>query len=301
MKKWLLLLLFPIAIQTQAQEAKFNAHCDTNSILIGEQVTLHLYAQVTQGSNFVWPILSDTLQHIEVVKNGSIDTVLKDNIWELHQAIKLTSFDSGYAAIPPLTLGIDDKLISSTAIGIEVDLPKLQEEQDLYDIKEPIDAPINWLLILLVVCGILVTALIIWAIVRTIKKRKDLPAAVNTQTISPYDYALQQLQKIEREQLWQQNKLKEYYTRITDVARLFLNQQANLPAMESTAQEVNEMMEPLALNELLLARMKQLMELSMMVKFAKKEASGNSHKEAMETIKAFLLALKPTEKKDLHE
>jgi hypothetical protein len=50
--------------------------------------------------------------------------------------------------------------------------------------------------------------------------------------------ALSELDKLKEEQLWQHDKVKDYYTRLTDIVRVYLEERYEVPAMEQTTQEI---------------------------------------------------------------
>src|SRR5687767_11349162 len=79
-----------------------------NKILIGEQINLTLAVKANSGSQIIWPKLKDTI-------NKSIEIL--DSVININEAKKeftkkyiITSFDSGYYAIPPFQFYIDSQL-----------------------------------------------------------------------------------------------------------------------------------------------------------------------------------------------
>lgn len=293
MKSLLLVLTLAIHTLAIAQSETFTSSIDTNRILIGEQIELTLKAELKKGVAFNWPIVPDTLKGLEWVEIGGVDTSIVDDSWRLVQTLKLTSFDSGYVAIPPFSLQIGENNYVSPAIPIEVAMVQLSEETDLYDIKAPLQAPINWIPILLWGGGILLFIAI--AVIGTLwlLNRKKQVKLTPEQKLSPYEYAQLQLKEIENEQLWQAGKTKEYYSRLTDVMRLYMERQMGKHAMESTADEVIDQLETLGLPDPFFKKTSALLSLSAMVKFAKEKPSLAQNEAALLTVKEFLEVTKP--------
>lgn len=281
-----------------AQQPSFTTDVDTNHILIGEQVQLTLEARLPANSNFVWPVISDSIPGLEVVKASEVDTSREDDFWLLTQNIRLTSFDSGYTAIPPLDLRAGTKTYTSSAIGLRVSLPEMAEGEELYDIKGPREAPFNWQRFLSLAALGLFLAGVIFAIIYFLRKRKKEPAPEPEHRLPPYEFALMQLHELEKEQLWQNGKIKEYYSRLTDILRLYLEREKAIPAMESTADEVNGMIDQMHLPKQLKRETKELMSLSAMVKFAKEKPGAGTNERAVETLRRFLEETKPVKEKD---
>ena len=87
--------------------------------------------------------------------------------------------------------------------------------------------------------------------------------------IPPHIIAIQELDKIKAEKLWQQGKVKEYYSAITDVIRVYLERRFDIPALEMTTHELVKLIstnpETLPIKDTL----SELLHLSDIVKFAK--------------------------------
>lgn len=295
------LLLLVITLAGNAQTAQFSAQTDTNRILIGEQLTLSLRAEVPKESEFTWPVMADTIQGLEIVAAEKIDTNTKGQTWTILQNIRLTSFDSGYTAIPPLDLAVNGEKITSPAIAIEVAMPPLSEQQEMYDIKEPLEPPFNWLALILWAAGLLLLAALVFFLVRWLSKRKKQEKLTPEQRLSPYEYAQLQLKELEKEQLWQAGKTKEYYSRLTDILRLYLERQMHINAMESTADEVIRKVQALGLPSELNLKVAQLMHLSALVKYAKEKPGAPENERSLATVKDFLEHTKPAEEMEAAE
>jgi len=83
--------------------------------------------------------------------------------------------------------------------------------------------------------------------------------------------ALQELDKLKGDQLWQHDKVKEYYTRMTDVLRVYIEDRFKVPAMEQTTFEI---LSDFKANKSLIDAesyngLKDILELADLVKFAK--------------------------------
>lgn len=298
MKKLLSILILLISVVALAQPVRFSAEIDTNKILIGDQFRLQLKGEVAEGTNFQWPIIPDTVSGLDFVDISKIDTLSKDGVWKLSQKLTLTSFDSGYVAIPPLTLKAGNDEASSQALAVAVEFPQLSEEQDLYDIKEPLEPPFNWIPILIGAAIVIILGAAIWFLLQWLKKRKNRVELTPEQMLTPYEYAQLQMTEIEKEQLWQAGKIKEYYSRLTDVMRLYMERQMGINAMESTADELIEKMRGIRLPKELQERIDELIHLSALVKYAKEKPGVGQNESALKTVKAFLEQTKPAEKEE---
>tara|TARA_Y100000588_G_scaffold28312_1_gene27698 strand:+ start:641 stop:1564 length:924 start_codon:yes stop_codon:yes gene_type:complete len=285
---WISLLFIALSGVLKAQPFSFRAEADTNFILIGEQFTVTLTADLDEATSYSWPAFPDSTEGLELVEASSVDTLEKGGRWILEQQLTITSFDSGYFAVPPLTLVVQGQAANTEAIGIAVRFPDLSQREDIYDIKKPLEVPLNWWLIALyVLSGLAVILLLVWLWYHNRKKGKAQPTAPELQ-IPPHKYALMQLAELEREELWQKGELKAYYSRLVDILRIYLERQMSIQAMESTAEEIIGDLEDQNLPKDLFEELKHTLRLSAMVKFAKEKPGPGENEEALKTVRHFI-------------
>ena len=111
--------------------------------------------------------------------------------------------------------------------------------------------------------------------------------------MSPYEWAMAQLDVLKNDELWQQGEVKEYYSRLTDILRLYIEKEMGKPAMESTADEVIDIISELKPGDELMERCESLMMLSVGVKYARQTPDEKEHRESLNTLEHFLEAFKP--------
>lgn len=293
MKQWFLSIsIFCCALLAHAQ-VRLLAVADTNKILIGQQYNVTLRATIPQGTDFRWPV-ADSLEGLELIKAGKLDTILVDKRWQLQQILILSAFDSGYFAFPPQTLLLGSSSYVSEALPIAVLLPDLPEDQEAYDIKDVEDVPFNWWWIILwTVATILVIVGIILLIIRLTRKKPVHAVKRKEPVLPPYEWAVKSLREIEKEQLWQAGKIKMYYSEVTDVVRQYMERALAINAMESTAFEIKQKLKLVEAPEEAKENLNQALYLSEMVKFAKQQPMQADHEKTMADVYAFLEATKP--------
>ena len=107
----------------------------------------------------------------------------------------------------------------------------------MYDIKDIAKAKSssNWWKYVLV---ILLLALIGYIIYRYIKQRPKKDKVEEIVFKTPIEKATTLLQQLESKELWQKGEVKSYYSELTDIARTYIEEEINIPAMESTTSEL---------------------------------------------------------------
>jgi len=79
------------------------------------------------------------------------------------------------------------------------------------------------------------------------------------------------LDKLKSEELWQHEKVKDYYTRLTDIVRVYIEDRFAFPAMEQTTFEIMTSMKgkEAQIDKKSVTELKEILELADFVKFAK--------------------------------
>ena len=230
----ILFLLFSTSLFAQ----KVTTSIDTTKNKIGAEFQLTLKTEVDTLSKVKFPNAKN-FGALEVIQSYKIDTVKKNDRYELIKKYGLAQFDSGKYTIPRLQVFINGKPNFTDSITIEVQNVVVDTlKQKMYDIKDvaQVESPIgNWWIYLLVVLAI---AAIGYFVYRFMKKRqnREKPEAIVFK--SPIEKATTLLQQLESKELWQKGEIKNYYSELTDIARNYIEEEIHIPAMESTTSEL---------------------------------------------------------------
>jgi hypothetical protein len=234
-KYYILFLLFTISIFAQKQvETKI----DVKKNKIGAQFNLTYKTNVDTLSKVVFPTLK-SFGKMEVIRSYVVDTIKHGARYDLIKKYGVTQFDSGKYVIPSLKVLINNKAFATDSILVEVSDVKVDTlKQKLFDIKPIAESEFQlsnfwkYFLILLLILG--VGALIYWLI----KKYKNKKVEVIEELKSPIERATILLKNLEKKELWQKGAVKEYYSELTDIARNYIEEAIEIPAMESTTSEL---------------------------------------------------------------
>lgn len=236
MKKqiFFLLLLFSTAIFAQK---RVETSIDTTKNKIGAEFKLTLKTSVDTLSKVVFPNLK-SFGKLEVIQSYPIDTVKNNDRYELIKKYGLTQFDSGRYVIPAVKIVINNKPYLSDSIAVEVaNVPVDTLKQKMYDIKDiqPANDSIgNWWKYLLGFLLIHIIAAGVYFFLKHKQKKKIEEEVYKT----PIEKATSLLNNLEKKELWQKGAVKEYYSELTDIARNYIEEAIEIPAMESTTSEL---------------------------------------------------------------
>ena len=262
---------------------------DTNAILIGDQINLELSFTCPADYKVEWPKFNDTIiTEIEILEKYKIDTAYSDDNSQMHlrQILKITSFDSGYYAIPPFHFNYkqpDDQLdhfAETDALLLAVSTVPVDTQMEIKDIKKPIEAPYTFREALPWIIAVFVILIITYFVFYYLKKRKKAEPifkAAHKPKLPPHTLALNALDDLRLKKIWQSGRIKEYHTELTDILREYIDGKFNIPAHELTSDEIMEAINETATNKQAKEKLRQTLVLADMVKFAKQQPLPLEH------------------------
>lgn len=280
------------AFSASGQRIRAIATLDSTSILLGDQVNLKLSLEKPATLQVDFAQVPDSLAgKIEVLKRSKIDTTTLDNqVLKLEQTILVTCFDSGYYLIPPFKFdfkldGRNDSVFTNE-LFMKVLTMVIDTTKGPTDIKMPYDAPLTLKEVTPYLLGIILAGAILFLLLYSIKrKKKNLPLFVKpSKPKEPaHIIALRELDRIKDEKLWQKDKIKEYYSELTEVLRIYVEDRFGIPAMEQTTFEIISSFgeQPGLISEKTLSHLGQLLPVADLVKFAKYKPLPDDHNLAL--------------------
>ena len=259
------------------------ATLESDTIALGDQTTLTIRGALN------YPSTDALSQNGIVALRQEFDTATRT------QTTVITSFEPGEHYIK---LGTDDSLlVVVTDVEIDSATAELRDIAPIERVPYTFWEIFRWVLLAL---GVGALAFGIWWL-QTHRKEvhEALTKSEPVDTRTPEERALQTLEKLRQERLWQSGRVKEYHTRLTDAVRQFIEESIGIRATEMTSDEcVNALMcKSVSADATTLLR--SIFGIADMVKFAKSEPSAHEHERAMDEAVRFVQEMwqqvKPTE------
>jgi Mg2+ and Co2+ transporter CorA len=294
MKKysWLVLACFMSFSIGAQQQAELKAAVDTTSIRIGEQLNYTLQIKADSTAQVLFPE-QPIFAPFELLEESPIDTLRAQSHYLYTKKYALIQFDSGNYFLPQQQVLVDGFSKIADLIPIRVNPVVVDTtKQNLFDIKplteveknyDALISRILWGLVIGLVCiGIMYTYLFQ-------KRKKELRA----QELPPFERAIEELKALESENLSEQEEFKRYYSRLTDVVRRYLEEEAKIDALESTSEELLAKLElrkdagSLDLDRKTLMSLRAVLQNADLVKFAKsmpEKYTANEDRKAVEHV-----------------
>lgn len=243
---------------------------------------------------------------VEVVEGFQTPAMTKSgNDAMLQSVVKIQSFDSGNYIIPPVMYvnGHDTVLSNSVALRVypidtitaNSDLMPMSGLQPPYERKFVDYLPDwlvdNWLYILIaliIIAGGICAYLLLTRKVkiRILPQKKPEP---------PYNVAMAKLEQLREEKLCEHGFQKEYYTRLTDILREYLDKRFAINAMEMTSTQIRHALDSSKDEIMSKELVEHVLETADFVKFAKAQPLGDDNVKAFEFARKFVEDTKPSE------
>lgn len=271
-----LFCLLAIPIAAMAQGFSVYGKLEPSKIVIGDQTTLSYELTQDKAERVSCPVFSDTItKGVELVETLKPDTIdLGGGRIQVNLNYIVTAFDSGFYFIPSQKfISVKDSALSKP-LGLVVDTVETGEQAEINPVKDIMDPPFLWSeffywtgIVLLV---LLLIGLIVYLIMRErLKKKIEFVFHRDKPVVPPYQIALQQLEEIKSEKAWQSGDIKAFYTRVTDIMREYMMGQFSINAMELTTDQILSLTKKNPEFEQVRQILKEVLELSDLVKFAK--------------------------------
>ncbi|MBR6828130.1 MAG: hypothetical protein IKM76_08265 [Prevotella sp.] len=284
MKKSLLfILLLSASVAIQAQ-VTVEAAIDSIEMLMGEQVHVRVTATMKEGAKAEFPVFKPTQQlipGIEVLKSTEQGVKGKENGFVERQVVyTLTSFDDTLYYLPPFVVKVDGKPYKSKSlalkvIGIEVDTMHVEK---FFGPKDVQDNPFQWsdwsLLFWLSVLMLVLLGVCYYLYIRLRSGKPIITRIRIVKRLLPHQKAMKEIELIKADKMQNSENPKEYYTRLTETLRKYIEDRYGFNAMEMTSSEIIERLERAMADdaktaETMKQELRQLFTTADLVKFAK--------------------------------
>ena len=284
--------LFSIKALTQGR-AKTSV--DRTTILVGEPIVVKIEVAIPVVNTLQWPSI-DSIPHFEIIDKSAVDSSKDASLKTFRQQFTITSYDSGYWSIPSFTLKMGKQRLKTDTIAINVTYSPADPNQPYHDIKEiiPVEKPSNnWLYWILGA----VTLLFAIAAYFYLRKKKPVPKAEEkVSKLSPYEEAMQALHELSKQSPNDQPGIKNHFTRLNDIFRVYLKRRFNYSTLEKTNEELILQLRNSRLKGEDFTRLAQALRMNDFIKFAKYSPTEDEKSEVFNQISQSIKSLEELNK-----
>lgn len=297
-RELLLMVLITSMLPTFAQSG-VEVKIEPIEMMIGEQALVTVTVQAGEKDRVEFP----TFQPRQQIVSG-VEVIAAQHPSNNILQLTLTSFDGNLYYLPPVKVKVNGKTVESKSLAlkvveVEVDTTKLDK---FFGPKDVQDNPFLWSdWSLSFWLSVLMLVLLAVAYYLYLRLRDNKPIMVRIKIVKrllPHQKAMKEIEQIKADKMVSSENQKEYYTKLTDTLRKYIEERYGFSAMEMTSSEIIERLtdadDQQSLNEL-----RQLFMTADLVKFAKYSTMINENDanlvNAIDFINQTKLENQPTE------
>ena len=278
MKRIFIFIILTVCTLATMAQVSVEAKIDSLEMVIGQQTDVTVTVTAKEGDQVEFPNfkpLQQIIPGVEIVESGPMTTSGKsDGSCLFQRNYTLTSFDGKLYYLPPFAVKVNGKEYKSKSLALKV----LEIEVDTTNVdkffgpKDVQDNPFSWQEWSVIFwLSLIMLAMISITYYLYLRLRDNKPIVAKIRIIKrllPHQKAMKEIEAIKADKMVMSENQKEYYTKLTDTLRKYIEERYGFRAMEMTSSEIidrlTETQDSQALDELRL-----LFNTADLVKFAK--------------------------------
>lgn len=222
---------------------------------------------------------------------------------EQRHTLYLTTFSTGTVSISSFTVSFetaDGSRIDAPIEAVDIQVISLLEKHGDEGGLRPVKGFFTfrsyaWLW---AVVGILAMGALAWAVVRFVRTRRGDAGGAGVPPRPPEEAIWDLLHELEKSDLIEQGRIKEYYSRLSTGLRQYIEGRYGFPALDRTTSEILGEIRARNLDSSLRARLKRVLESSDLVKFARFTPGDEEIDADVELIKRIVTETTPKPEPD---
>jgi len=234
-----LLMIIPsdsiIAEDVNTQESLLSIELDRNSFAVGEIIALKLKFNFPEGSTFSPESKIKGLEDFTIISQN-----IQKGLIELNLIVdRREPFEIGPLSLSYINKDGNTKTIISDSILINIisNLGDKPNEAQLKPIMEIIPTTALWIKYIPWIAGGIILIIIIVAVFWWIKRKKKQSEEILRLQPS-HVIAMVNIESLNREGLFEKGRYKEFYFRLSEILRQYLETLRGFPAAEFTTEEI---------------------------------------------------------------
>ncbi|MFR9672819.1 MAG: hypothetical protein SNI72_07930, partial [Rikenellaceae bacterium] len=238
---------------------------------------------------------------LELVGVPTLDTLaVEGRRVKLSRRYTFTSFDEGYYNVGRVAVLYADKggvdtLYTPDSVRLFVGTYIIDStSHSIFDLKPIRELPFKFREIsgytTWVILGLILLLILIYVGLRLMAHfgRPVLGLFKPAPPVPPHVAAIEALQTLRGERLWQEGEYKGYYSRLTDIVRTYISGRYGVAAMEMTTDEILSSIRELDIPTQCAMELREMLRDADLVKFAKAEFSGSQNERYFESAVVFV-------------
>ncbi len=261
------------------------ARVDSTEYLVGDWIRIAVEIAHTRGATFQ-SVVGDTIGGYHVLDRSAFESTSDTTTTT---GFVVARYDSGTSELPPLQFlasipgDTAVRSVFTSPLLLTIHTVDVDPEGGARDIKPPMGIPYTLTEIIVFIGILLLLAAAGYLLYRFLKRRKGRPVldARVSSARPPHILALEQLARLREKKLWQQGRIKEYYSEVTEILRRYFENRYGLTALEETTDEILAGLRELNLRVAVSGEVEEILRRADLVKFAKHKPVIAEHEQTL--------------------
>lgn len=208
-------------------------------MMIGEQAQVTVTVQAPEGAKVEMPTFQPRQQIV-----AGVEVIATQRTDDRTLLLTLTSFDGNLYYLPPFKVKVNGKTIESKSLAlkvveVEVDTTKLDKFFGPKDVQDNPFQWSDWKLSFWLSILILVLWAVAYYLYLRLRDNKPIIARIKiVKRLLPHQKAMKEIEQIKADKMVASEDQKEYYTKLTDTLRKYIEERYGFSAMEMTSSEI---------------------------------------------------------------
>lgn len=222
-------------------QSSVEAKIDPIEMMIGEQAQVTLTVQAGENDRVEFP----TFQPRQQIVVG-VEVIAAQHPAPNTLQLTLTSFDGNLYYLPPFKVKVNGKTVESKSLAlkvveVEVDTTKLDKFFGPKDVQDNPFLWSDWSLSFWLSVLMLVLLAVAYYLYLRLRDNKPIIARIKiVKRLLPHQKAMKEIEQIKADKMVSSENQKEYYTKLTDTLRKYIEERYGFSAMEMTSSEIIE-------------------------------------------------------------
>lgn len=289
---------------------KVSAKLSAPAAVMGDRLSLDVQVVADRSAKGRFPIfdgiqpdghatlVGDTVELGAKIESSSID--LGSGRVQIDYKIPVQVFDSGFYTLPPIAYVSGRDTAYTDPLTLKIVPVPAQASDEISDYTATLapgkgvfyDRLPLWLLEWWWL--ILVAILVVGAGVVFLSRYKRVKLRKAARPLPPYQEAIRDLDLLKEQKLWENGRDKEYYTRLIDILRRYISRRFEIHAMEMTSDQILDSVKTHERIKPYLRQFKAVLAVADFVKFANMRSTPEENIGAIDEVKNFVEATRPT-------
>lgn len=222
-------------------QSSIEAKIDPIEMMIGEQAQVTLTVQAGENDRVEFPTFQPRQQIV-----AGVEVIAAQHPASNTLQLTLTSFDGNLYYLPPFKVKVNGKTVESKSLAlkvveVEVDTTKLDKFFGPKDVQDNPFLWSDWSLSFWFSVLMLVLLAVAYYLYLRLRDNKPIIARIKiVKRLLPHQKAMKEIEQIKADKMVSLENQKEYYTKLTDTLRKYIEERYGFSAMEMTSSEIIE-------------------------------------------------------------